>query len=346
MRVLRVGIVGLGMGSSHIPKFNQHDYAEVVALCDTDPQRLQERGTEYAIEALFTDYKSMLEQAELDIVTIATPNFLHKPFTIQALAHGAHVLCEKPMAMNAQEARDMNAAAQKAGKRIMINFAFRFDPASWCLKQQIDGGLLGDIYSGRSRWMRRDGMPGFGGWFGQKDKSGGGPLIDLGVHRLDLALWYMGYPKCQHVLAHTANHLGQARAEQAQQSYDVEDYATALLSLEGGKALHLEASWASHIEHNEDMETSLFGTKGGIRQRNLKGGYSFEGHAFTEQHGCKLDLKVHNADGPPSPMYHFVDAIVHDYPHIASGAEGLAVMEILDAIYASAGSGTPISLSV
>ncbi|MCX7806961.1 MAG: Gfo/Idh/MocA family oxidoreductase, partial [Planctomycetota bacterium] len=168
----------------------------------------------------YTSAEDMLAKEHLDAVSIATPNKFHAPLTLAAIAAGCHVLCEKPMAMNAVEAREMLDAAQKAGKRLMINFSYRFNEMSMALKQQVDAGLLGEIYFGRTVWHRRRGLPGFGGWFGQKALSGGGPLIDLGVHRLDLALWLMGYPKPVWVMGSTYQHLGLALAQKQGKTFD------------------------------------------------------------------------------------------------------------------------------
>jgi predicted dehydrogenase len=288
----------------------------------------------------------MLRSEQLDIVSVATPNKFHKPLTIAALEAGCHVLCEKPMAMNAREADDMLAAAKQAGRRIMINFSFRFTPMSQALKREVESGTLGDVYFGRTVWMRRRGMPGFGGWFGQKALSGGGPLIDLGVHRLDLALWLMGNPKPVWVLANTYDHIASAEARRQGRQYDCEDLAVALITFENGATLELEASWAGNIKERELMETRLLGTGGGLVQRNLNEGYTFDAELFVERNGYQYDLKPHEPFPPcPTPMGHFVDSIVNATPHMATGEEGRTVMALLDAIYASAEQRAPIRVA-
>jgi predicted dehydrogenase len=343
MATLRIGVIGLGMGRWHIAGFQQHPRAAVVAIADPDAARLTEIGDKYNVAARYTSADEMLRKESLDIVSIATPNKYHAPLTIAAFAHGAHVLCEKPMAMNAREARAMLRAARAARRRLMINFSYRFTEQSWALKQQVDQGILGDVYFARSIWHRRRGLPGFGGWFGRKALSGGGPLIDLGVHRLDLALWLMGYPKPTWVLARVYNPIATRIARERRATYDVEDLAAAMITFENGAALELEASWAANIKERELMETRLFGTAAGLVQRNLNETYEFEAELYLEKNGCQFDLKLH----PPVPavhgsMYHFVEAIATGTPHIATGEEGLLVMELLDAIYASAAQGKPV----
>ena len=345
MNKLRIGVIGLGMGRHHVGGFQGHPNAEVIAIADLDPERLQEMGEKYGVDKRYAAGEEMLAQEELDVVSIATPNKFHKPLTIAALEAGCHVLCEKPMAMNAGEAREMLAAAEKAGKRIMINFSYRFSEQSQALKDRVDAGELGDIYFARTIWHRRRGLPRFGGWFGKKALSGGGPLIDLGVHRLDLALWLMGYPKPVWVMGSAYNPIATQLAQEQGVEYDVEDLAVAMVKFANGATLELEASWAAHIQEREMMETRLFGTKGGLVQRNLNETYEFEAEMYMDRDGAQYDMKLHAPRrSGKNAMSHFIDAIVNDTPHTATGQEGLLVMQILDAIYKSAESGEPVHI--
>ncbi|MEJ5199192.1 MAG: Gfo/Idh/MocA family oxidoreductase, partial [Anaerolineae bacterium] len=343
MEKLRVGVIGLGMGRHHIAGYQTHPRAEVVAVADPDPARLQEIGDKFNVPKRYASGEEMLKREKLDVVSIATPNKFHRELTLAALAAGCHVLCEKPMAMNAAEAREMLAASRAAGKRLMINFSWRFTEQSFALKAEVDAGLVGDIYFGRTIWHRRRGLPGFGGWFGQKALSGGGPLIDLGVHRLDLALWLMNYPRPTWVMGKTYNHIAAELAAQKGAAYDVEDLAAAFITFENGASLVVEASWAANISERELMETRLYGTKAGLVQRNVQEGYTFEAEIYLERNGSHYNMTLHGPAKPvPKPMAHFVECIVNDTPHIATAEEGVRVMEILDAIYASAEQGQPV----
>jgi predicted dehydrogenase len=345
MKPIKVGVIGLGMGRHHITGYQGHPAAQVVAIADVDEARRVEIGDRFNIPGRYETAEQMFAQEKLDVVSVATPNKYHMPLTVAAFEAGCHVLCEKPMAMNADEARLMLSAAEKADRRLMINFSYRFTEQSMALKQQVDAGILGDVYFGRTIWHRRRGLPGFGGWFGQKALSGGGPLIDLGVHRLDLALWLMGYPKPVWVLGSAYNHLATELARQKKAQFDVEDLAVALIKFENGAALVLEASWAANIQERELMETRLYGTKAGLVQRNLEETYKFEAEIFLEKDGSHFDMKLHTPYPPaPHSAYHFIDSIVKDTPHIATGYEGLLVMEILDAIYQSASQGGPVQI--
>jgi len=344
-RRLRVGVIGLGIGRMHIEGWRQHPQVEVVAIADADPARLAAVGDQFGIPGRHTSAEAMLAAESLDVVSVCTPNKFHKDLTLAALAAGCHVLCEKPMAMNADEGREMLAAAERAGKRLMINFSYRFSAQSRALKAQVDGGVFGEFYFGRSVWHRRRGMPGFGGWFGTKALAGGGPLIDLGVHRLDLALWLMGYPKPTWVMGATYDPIARELADKAGKTFDVEDLATAFIRFENGATLALEASWAANIAEADLMETRLLGTKAGLLQKNLNEGYTFDAHIFTELNGAPFDLHLHQAATPaPSAMHDYADAILRDQPHPAPGEEGLIVMELLDAIYESARTGAPVKL--
>ncbi len=344
-KTLRVGVIGLGMGQAHVNGFREHPEVEVVAAADVDEQRLRTIGQKLAIPALYTSAEEMLASEALDVVSVATPNTFHKPLTLLALKAGCHVLCEKPMAMNAAEARAMLQAAKRAGKRLMINFSFRFTPQSWALKKEVDGGFLGKVYFARTVWMRRRGMPGFGGWFGQKALAGGGPLIDLGVHRLDLALWLMGYPKPVWVMGTTGNHIAAPIAAREKKAFDVEDFAAGHVKFEDGSTLEVEASWAGNIRENELMETRILGSKGGLVQRNVGEGYEFDAELYFERNGVQYDMKPHApVPGVRGAMYHFADSILKGVPNIATAEEGLIVMQLLDAIYESARRGRPVRI--
>ncbi len=345
MSELKVGIIGLGMGLHHLKQFNQSPHARVVAIADPEEARLLEVGEANNVDARYTDGEEMIAQESLDIVAVATPNKFHRPLTLAALEAGCHVLCEKPMAMHADEAEEMLAAAKAADRRLMINFSYRFNPQSQLIKREVESGALGDIYHAESTWLRRRGLPRFGGWFGQKALSGGGPLIDLGVHRLDFVLWLMDYPQPTWVMAGTADPIGSRLASEQGKDFDVEDFATAMITFENGATVQLTVSWATYVRESELIRARLLGTKGGALQVNLNEGYDFQTEFYSERHGCQLITTPHgNMPGPGSAMAHLADSIVNDKPHSATGEEGLIVMRILDAIYESAEKGCPVQI--
>lgn len=342
---LRVGVIGLGMGRGHVRGYQAHPAARVVAIADPDLRRLDATGNEFRIPGRYAHAQEMIRKERLDVVSVATPNKFHAPLTIAALKAGAHVLCEKPMAMNAREGAAMIAAAKRARRRLMINFSYRFTAPAQALKKAADAGAVGEVYFARTMWHRSRGMPGFGGWFGQKALAGGGPLIDLGVHRLDLALWLMGGPKPVWVLAGAYDRIARPLAKASGKKFDVEDMATAYVRFANGASLAVEASWAANRPEAERMETRLYGVKGGMVHRNRGEGYDFEGVLFPVRDGKVVAEALPPQKLPPGgAMAHFIEAIVRNRPHIATGEDGLRVMKILDAIYLSAKRGSPVKI--
>jgi predicted dehydrogenase len=247
------------------------------------------------------------------------------------------VLCEKPMAMNVRQAKAMLDASKKAKKKLMINFSYRFMPQTQSLKSYVARGEIGDIYYGRTAWYRRRGLPGLGGWFGIKALSGGGPIIDLGVHRIDMAMWLMGSPKPVSVSASTYNVIGARVASEQGKAFDVEDIGGALIRFDNGATLIAEASWAGFTQKREEMLTQLLGTKGGILHSNVNETYEFEARIFTEHDSALWEARLQQGLAPcPTAYQEFVDACLDGRESIAPGEHGLAVQQVLDAIYKSA----------
>lgn len=357
MTKLRAGVIGLGMGWGHLGGYMDHPDVEVVAIADRREDRRRRAQDVYGerIPKIYTEGIDMIRSEKLDIVSVAVPNNQHHPLTMAALEAGAHVLCEKPMAMNAAEAQEMLDTAKKHGRKLGIDFSYRFFPQSRAMKEMVDSGMLGNIYYGRSVWLRRFGIPGLaaasfntgssgmGSWFFDKKQSGGGPLIDLGVHRLDLALWLMGYPEPSHVMASIYNRRGVTAAKAANLEYTVEDMGCAMIKFKNGATLELDVSWASHIKEQEKQSTRLIGDKGGIFQYNLNEGYTYDLEYYFEIDGRQMDSKLHNQPPAPSAYRMFVDAVRDDKPFLVRPEEAVTVMHLLDAIYKSAAEGAPVA---
>jgi predicted dehydrogenase len=343
--VVRCAVIGLGMGKWHAEGYQAAPDAKLVAVADVDPKRLEPWAAKIGPENCFTDYKKLLKEAKPDLVSVSLPNFLHAPVTIAALKAGAHVLCEKPMAMNMKEARAMAAAASTAKRKLGINLSYRFTPPARALKDIADGGFLGEVYHASTRWTRRDGFPGFGGWFGRKEMSGGGPLLDLGVHRLDLAMWLMGSPTPVTVSGATHHRIGVPRAKAAGKAYDCEDFATGFVRFANGTSLVLEISWGGHQAEPEMMSTVIMGTQGSLVHRNHGGGYDFVGEYFTEAHGHKVNGVVTGAKGGLRSAYaEMVHCIVANKPFLASAEDGIRVQQVLDGLYESARKGREVAV--
>lgn len=336
MEKLNVGVVGLGMGRSHLRCYRECAQANIVAICDVDEVRLAAVGEEYPSAKRFTDYEEMFAMPGLQAVSVALPNFLHAPATIAALRAGLHVLCEKPLAMNAAEAEEMVSTAKAVGRQIMVHFNTRFHESSRWARQIVDSGVVGPIYFGRTGWHRNRGIPGLGGWFTTKAKSGGGPLIDLGVHRLDLALWLMDYPEPASVSGACYSEIGREIAARQGKTFDVEDLAAGFIRFKNGASLVLEASWASNTGKREDGFTTLMGTKGGLHLYNEAETYEFRARAYQEIGGMLVEIAPKSRLSPLTAQAAFVNAILSNQPVPAPGEQGLQVMRILDALYRSA----------
>ncbi len=343
MAKLRAGVVGLGMGEYHIDSYNDNEAVEMAAIADVNQDRLKEMSAKKGVKEIYIDAMEMFEKAKLDIVSIAVPNKFHAPLTIAALKKGIHVLCEKPMAMNLEEAQQMKTTAEETGCNLMINFSCRFNPLCQALKKEADKGTFGNIYFGRTAWHRRRGMPGFGGWFGDKDLAGGGPLIDLGVHRIDLALWLMGHPNPVSVSGSTYNVIAKKIAEEQQKKFTVEDLAVGVVKFDNGATLIVEASWALNNNKDEDMITSLYGDKGGLVQKNVGQGYDQDAEIYTDEDGLLITRKPEIPTGGVATSYEeFVASVLEKRKPSASAEDGIKIQKILDGLYRSAQEGTEI----
>jgi predicted dehydrogenase len=339
-KTLKVGVVGTGIGRLHIRGYQKVEGVEVVALVDLDRKRGKRVAQEYSIPRALTDYRDLMSMDEIEAVSVCTPNAIHREVAVAALGAGKHVLCEKPLADNAEEGAKIVEAARTSGRKLMMAFNNRFRGDTGVLKRYIEAGELGEIYYAKTGWVRRRGIPGLGTWFTTKALSGGGPLIDLGVHVLDLTLWLMGNPRAQSVVGATYAKFGprQKSPRGRKKRFDVEDLATAFIRLETGATVLLEASWASNIG-TERTYSELMGTKGGAECPPLR--------VYQEKHGTVVDLEPRfpQISGHEAEIAHFVECVRSDQTPMATGEEGLEIMRILDAIYLSAKTGKEVSLS-
>ncbi len=341
---VHVGVIGAGIGRLHIQSYCKCPEAEVVAICDAREDRARRVASEFGIPHLYTDYRDMLALPGLDAVSVCTPNYLHAQMTIDSFEAGKHVICEKPLAITPAEGEAMVAAGKKAGKIFMTAFNNRFRGDTQTLKKFIENGELGEIYFAKTGWIRRKGIPGMGSWFTQKEKAGGGPLIDIGVHVLDLTLWLMGNPKAISVTGSTyakfgpkGEGTGSWGTADASGIFDVEDFAAGFIRLENGATVMLEASWASHIKCDV-IYTQLLGTKGGAELDPLR--------IYTDVHGTSVDImpQCPNVSGHEMEIRHFIDCIINGKEPISTGEHGLEIVRILDAIYKSAETGREVVL--
>lgn len=346
---VRVGIVGAGgiAHHAHIPGYKAvQDKVELVAIADVNYELAQARAEEHGFETAFASYAEMLAEAELDCVSICTPNKFHAPAAIAALEAGLHVLCEKPPAMTAAEAQAMAAAATKAGKYLRYGFHYRFDPNVQAAKRFAAAGEFGEIYAGEVVALRRRGIPGWG-VFTNKELQGGGPLIDIGVHMLDSALHIMGYPQPTEVTGVTYTKLGNREGvgffgQWNWRTYSIEDLAMAMIKFANGSTLLLQTSFIANIEQNEQFDVRLMGTEAGMKLfPDLKFFKEMNGTVVDISPSWKPQVHAHRAE-----VAAFVDLVAGktDGGPLATESEGVKVQQIIEAIYKSAESGAAIKI--
>lgn len=352
---LRVGIVGLGFaGQTHLKSYQQIPGIEVIALAGQEADQLQKVADAANVPHRYADWEDLVARDDLDVVSVCTPTFLHAPVAIAALEGGRHVLSEKPLARTSAEAEQMVAAARKAGRVLETAFNHRRRGDVEILKKHIDTGSLGRVYYAKASWLRRSGIPGLGSWFTNKEMSGGGPLIDLGVHVLDMALHLLGEPEVLSVSASTYAELGpkgrggtvNAAKQHVNSAYEVEDIATAFLRLEGGGTLLLETSWAGYAGTGDSFGVTLFGSDGGaqIDVRNYAQEDTLRIYTDIADTPAEIRPEVRRGEGHLAVVRSFVETVRSGEWDQHQGEEGLSRTKVIDACYASALAGHEVSL--
>ena len=351
---MKMAIIGAGgiANAVHAPAYEKIEQVQIIAVCDIVLERAKKLAKRLGADFVCTDYRDILKLEGLEAVDICTPNYLHSIIAVEALTHGIHVFCEKPDAINVREAEKMKHAAEKSGKTLMVMRNNRYRAFASYLKNYIEDGKMGDIYASRCGWQRRRGIPGKGGWFTTKAQSGGGPLIDLGVHMIDLAIWLMGNPKPVAVSGCTYEKFANSGVSDSENAkfgdvdsngtFDVEDLAMGFIRFENGACMQVEFSWASNIE-KEQLFLELRGTKTGAvwssNDDQLK--------IFAEEYGSTVDLlpnlqetvQIHEAN-----IRHFVDVILDGANPMFVPQQGVDMVKILEGFYQSAMEGREIRL--
>lgn len=353
---LRIGIIGCGgiANGKHMPALKKIPEVEMVAFCDLVPERAQKAAEEYGAPGAkaYTDYKALLADETIDVVHVCTPNRSHSFITVDALESGRHVMCEKPMAKTCAEAQKMLEAAQRTGKKLTIGYQNRHNKASRYLKRVCSAGELGEIYYAKAHAIRRRAVPTWGVFLDEYEQ-GGGPLIDIGTHALDLTLWMMDNYKPKMVVGSVYKKLGDQRetanawGDWDPEKYTVEDSAFGYIVMENGATIVLESSWALNTLEVGEAQTSLCGTKAGadmtdgLRINYVKnncqvvetpdldaGGVAF--YDGEEQSSSDVEARL------------WIDAILNDTPVVTKPEQAIVVTQILEAIYTSAREGRPV----
>jgi predicted dehydrogenase len=358
----KIAIVGAGwMAAYHVAGFRSAG-AEVVAIADKSPAAAKQASQKYGVDKTFGETKDLYATIkDLDAVSIITPNAFHHPLVMEALNAGKHVFCEKPPALNAADVGQMVEAAKKARKTLMFNFNNRARPESYAMREYFRSGAVGRVNSAQAAWIRRNGIPGFGGWFTNKKLSGGGPLIDL-LHMVDLALHFMGYPEPQFVLGQTFSDLIDNKEfkgpwgipDVKEGVTDVEAAAHAFVTFKSGQVLSIRNSWAE-MNEREVVSVIFQGQKAGGKIQRL---FRVDGidstsidtcEVYSQENGFPVNRTIivepDETMGRTRSAKNF--ALVLDDKEAPLNVPGEAhkLMKIIDGIYASAKSGRPVELA-
>ncbi len=346
-KTFKIGFIGAGgIAHAHATNLKKVEGVELVCAADVHAPGLAKFKEQQEVTRTYTDYQEMLaKETELDAISVCTPNGLHAVNTIAALEAGKHVIVEKPMAMTATEGKAMCDAAKKAGKHLVIGFQYRFDPKTQVIKRQIDDGEFGKVLYVRCQALRRRGIPNWG-VFGRKDLQGGGPMIDIGVHVMEMAHFMMGSPRPTAASGSIYTYLGNKPTQALcswpnwdHKTYTVEDLAVGLIRFENGATLAIEASFAAHIE-KDVWNVQIMGEKGGatwdpVQIFKDQNGYMFNS---TPSFTGKWDCFEHK-------MRHFVEVCRDGKPNQATGEQGLMIQQMLDGVYQSAEAGKEVPLA-
>jgi predicted dehydrogenase len=359
-RIYRIAIVGCGgiANGKHLPSLSKLSNIELVAFCDIVEERAQEAKAKYGTEgaAVYTDYRELLKDSSIDIVHVCTPNDSHADISIAALEAGKHVMCEKPMAKTAADAKRMLEAAERTGKKLTIGYNNRFRSDSQHLKKLCEDGELGEIYYAKAHAIRRRAVPTWG-VFLDEEKQGGGPLINIGTHALDLTLWMMNNYKPKVVLGTSYHKLSQTEnAANAWGPWDpskftVEDSAFGMIVMEDGASIVLESSWALNTLEVDEAKCTLCGTEGGA---DMKGGLRINGEKHSRLFTSEVELKAGGVafyDGKEEKdadleMRRWIEAIDEDKEPVVTPQQAYVVSLILEAVYESSRTGKAVYLNV
>lgn len=352
--IVRVGIIGCGgiANSKHMPALRKLPNVEMVAFCDITVKRAEAAKEKFGAPgaAVYTNYRALLEDATIDVVHVLTPNRSHSFITVDALEAGKHVMCEKPMAINSAEAQKMLDAARRTGKKLSIGYQSRHRSDAIYLKEEVENGVLGDIYYAKATAIRRRAVPTWGVFLNEYEQ-GGGPLIDIGTHALDLTLWMMNDYKPKYCVGTTYHALnnqsnqGNDWGNWDPDKFTVEDSAFGFVVMDSGATIYLEASWALNALDAREAVTQLCGTLGGadmndgLRFNGIKNNQKF---IFTPQLEGK-GAAFYSAAKAPTPAERearlWIDAVTNNTDPIVLPEQALVVTRILEGIYMSAASG-------
>jgi predicted dehydrogenase len=340
---VNMAVIGLGIGRWHTDSYVQTPNTKLVAVCDADEKKLAQAKEHYGVKG-YTSYQELCADDEVDAVSVCVPNYLHAPISVYALEHGKHVLCEKPLANNVENGEAMVSAAKASGLTAMVAMKFRYTSEAVYIHQLLEEGKLGEIYYGWTTYLRQlGGIPGMGGWFTRKPLSGGGPMIDNGVHFLDVLWWLMGCPKPTRVSGATYAKFGPFGKGAGgwdrvptPEEFSVEDLATAIIHFENGATVLMDNGWAGFTP-SETIGLRIMGTEGGATMWPFGICTESEGRVAS----TTPDLSNVHVD---TQFYHFADCILNGKTPISSFENCLNVLKMLVAVYRSADANAEVAV--
>jgi predicted dehydrogenase len=356
MKKVKIGIIGCGgiANNKHFPALKKNsELNEIVAFCDIVEERAVKAAKEFgaADAKIYTDYKELLANTEVEVVHILTPNVAHAPIAVAAFEAGKHVLCEKPMAHTTEDAQKMIDAWKKSGKKFTIGYQNRFRPEVQALHKSCQDGELGDIYYAKAHAVRRRAVPTWG-VFPNKALQGGGPLIDIGTHALDITLWCMGNYEIDSVSGSVfekmrENFEGNLFGPWDPATFEVEDSAIGFIKMKNGATIVLEAAWALNVVESREACTTLCGTKSGAE---IKSGMSYQKNELIynkAKNGLLMEETISkvgdiayfeggaSAEGVVEAKQ-WLEAIINDTEPLVKPEEAFEVTKVLDQIYKAA----------
>ena len=362
MAKMKVGFIGCGgiANDKHLPSMAKQEDVESVAFCDIIVDRAEKAAKKYGTEnaKVYDDYRRLLEDKTIDVVHVLTPNTSHCEIAVAAMEAGKHVMCEKPMAATAKDAQKMMDAAKRTGKLFTIGYQYRLMDGHYTMKKYCDAGLIGDIYYAEAKAIRRRGVPTWG-VFTDKSQQGGGPLIDIGTHSLDLTLWMMNNYEPKSVTGVTFEKLGKLLKPEEQgntmgtwdpDKYEVEDSAFGFIVMKNGALINLKASWALNIVESGMSMVTLCGTKGGLdADDGVRANHVVVGkQAITKVETMNPFARtfVHPRSQAKNPndweAENWVNALMGRSDLFVKPEEAFTVTKILDAVYESSRTGKTI----
>ena len=356
-RIVKIGIIGCGgiANGKHMPSLSRVPNAKMVAFCDIIPERAEKACAKYGTPdaKVYTDYKELLKDKEIEVVHVLTPNREHAQITVDALYAGKHVMCEKPMAKTAADARRMYEAAVATGKKLTIGYQHRQKPQSIYAKRYIESGALGEIYYANCYAIRRRGTPNWG-VFLDAEAQGGGPIIDIATHSLDLTLYLMNNYEPEMVVGKTHKKLehpeaGNIWGDNGVSTTPLEEAACAFIRMKNGATIMLETSWALNTsEPIEEGSCTLCGSKEGLQIKNNV--LTINKIEFDRQTETKVDTSAGgvafysgaSSNAVDVEAANWIRSIIEDTDPVVMPKQALVVSEILEAIYESSKTGKPV----